>query len=233
MNTIKVLFLGPAKDLAGLDSITLELSDPFTVAHLRQQLAASYPDMANALSSIRFAVNETFAEDETALTSGDEVALIPPVSGGSNDQKTYVVLVDEPVSMVPIRQFLSDDSDLGGRVTFEGVTRSQNNKNHGQLVRLEYEAYASMALKEMHRLADEAMVRWSAGKVLIVHRTGSVGPGEVSVVISVACAHRAEAFEACRWLIDTLKESVPIWKKDIYEDGFVHWVEPPKSTESE
>ena len=233
MITIKVLFLGPAKGLAGLDSITLELPDSYSVANLRQQLARSYPDLSNALSAIRFAVNEMFAEDDTVLQHDDEVALIPPVSGGSSDPKIYIDLVHDPISIEPIRNFIASDPGLGGIVTFEGVTRLENDKKHGNLVRLDYEAYESLARKEMHRLADEAMVRWSAGKVVIVHRIGSVGPGEVSVMISVACAHRAEAFEACRWLIDTLKECVPIWKKDVYEDGFVHWVEPPEIDKSE
>lgn len=233
MITIRVLFLGPAKDLAGLDSITLEFPDSSSVTHLRQQLAASYPDLANLLSAIRFAVNETFVEDDTVLQHDDEVALIPPVSGGSSDLQIYIDLVRDPISIETIRKFITSDPGLGGIVTFEGVTRLENDEKHGNLVRLDYEAYESLARKEMRRLADEVSVRWSAGKVVIVHRIGPVGPGEVSVMISVACTHRVEAFEACRWLIDTLKRCVPIWKKDVYEDGFVHWVEPPENDVSD
>ena len=109
---------------------------------------------------------------------------------------------------------------------FEGATRAESDPAHGRLVRLDYEAHPSMARREMERLATQASQRFGAKRAVILHRTGPVPPGEASVLIAAACAHRAEAFDACRWIIDTLKKDVPIWKKDVFEDGFVRWVEP-------
>ncbi len=137
-----------------------------------------------------------------------------------------VELTHEPIDGERVRAFIGGDRALGGIVTFEGVTRGERDAVHGELVRLEYEAYETMGLRQMEQLADEAFRRWQCGKVALVHRIGPVEPAEVSVMIAVACGHRAEAFEACRWLIDTLKKDVPIWKKDAFADGFVRWVEP-------
>jgi molybdopterin synthase catalytic subunit len=137
-----------------------------------------------------------------------------------------VELVSGPIRTDDVRARLAGDSNLGGIVTFEGVTRADLDPEHGPVVRLEYEAYSEMAQRQLERLAEQAQSRWSLGRVVIIHRLGAVSPGEASVVIGVAAGHRAEAFEACRWLIDTLKKDVPIWKKDVYADGFTRWVQP-------
>jgi molybdopterin synthase catalytic subunit len=135
-----------------------------------------------------------------------------------------VELVSGPIAAGRIRDFVMGDPAFGGIVTFEGATRRDFDPQHGNIVRLDYEAYESMAIKQLERLALEAKRRVLSGRIAIVHRTGGVPRGEVSVMIAVACGHRAEAFETCRWLIDTLKKEVPIWKKDVYEDGYVRWV---------
>ena len=137
----------------------------------------------------------------------------------------WVELVRGPIPVAQVRDFVSGDPSLGGTVTFEGSTRAESDPQHGPLVRLDYEAYESMARRQLERVAREAVDRFDAGKIAVVHRLGSVPVGEASVTIAVACGHRAEAFEACRWLIDRLKKDVPIWKKDEFEDGFVKWVE--------
>lgn len=226
MISVSVLFLGPSKDFAKTESASYELPDGATVSDLRGVLVEHVPGLIGAMATIRFAVNEEFARDETVLSSGDEVALIPPVSGGSSHDGVMVDLVREPIAAELVRDFVTGDTTLGGITTFEGVTRGEDDGQHGRLSRLEYEAYESMARQQLDRLANEAMNRWSAGRVAIVHRLGSVEPGEASVVIAVACGHRAESFDACRWLIDTLKKDVPIWKKDVFADGFVRWVDP-------
>lgn len=122
--------------------------------------------------------------------------------------------------------FVGGDPSLGGIVTFFGATRAEHDPSHGALRRLEYEAYREMAWEQMKRLAAQAVANWQAARVVVIHRLGGVGVGEVSVALAVACPHRAEAFEACRWLIDTLKQDVPIWKKDVFADGFTRWVDP-------
>ena len=225
---ITVLFLGPARDFAGVESAIIELSVDRSIADLRDQLAKDYPTLGAALATIRFAVNETFAVDDTILNDGDEVALIPPVSGGCSAKSVLVDLVFEPICVDRVRSFIMGDPSHGGIATFEGVTRSERDAVHGNLVRLDYQAYESMARVQLERIAQDAMKRWAVGRIAIIHRLSSVPLGAVSVMIAVACGHRAEAFESCRWLIDTLKKDVPIWKKDVFEDGFVRWVDPQK-----
>ncbi|MDO8630577.1 MAG: molybdenum cofactor biosynthesis protein MoaE [Phycisphaerales bacterium] len=226
--TIRVtaLFLGPARDFAGEESATFELSPGATVATIRAAILEKFPRIRSAMGSIRIAVNQEFAGNEHPLRNGDEIALIPPVSGGGGSDPIWVELFDGPLPADRIREFISGHPALGGIVAFEGTTRSEIDRRHGRLIRLDYEAYASMALCRMRSLAETARERWSAGRVAITHRLGPVPTGESSVMIVVACPHRAEAFDACRWLIDMLKRDVPLWKKDVFEDGFVRWVEP-------
>lgn len=142
---------------------------------------------------------------------------------------TLVEIVDRPIDATKVRGFITGDPTLGGIALFEGVTRAERDAEHGALVRLDYEAHPTMARRQMQRLADQAIRDFGAGKAAIVHRIGGVKVAETSVMIGVACPHRAEAFDACRWVIDTLKRDVPIWKKDIFEDGFVRWVETEMS----
>ena len=139
--------------------------------------------------------------------------------------KVWVELVAGPIPHAAVRGFIGDAAALGGIVTFEGVTRADTDPQHGRLVRLDYEAYDSMAKRHLERLANQAAERFGAGRIAIIHRLGPVAPGETSLAVAVACRHRAEAFDACRWLIDALKKDVPIWKKDVFEDGSVRWVE--------
>ena len=224
MFVIKVLFLGPAKDLTGVESADVELDDGATVADAMRELSGRYPGLVEKLPSIRIAVNQTFAGADTPVHGGDELALIPPVSGGSKCEATLIDLIHGEIPVERVRDFVLGDAELGGIITFEGVTRQETHPEHGALLRLDYEAYQSMARSELSRLASEAKDRFSAGRVAIVHRLGPVTPGEVSVMIAVACAHRTQSFGACRWLIDMLKKDVPIWKKDVYENGHVAWV---------
>ncbi len=216
--------LGPARDFAGVDSCAIPLSDAATVFDLKRVLAERFDRLAGALSTVRFAVNDEFATDTTGLCDGDEVAVIPPVSGGS-ESSVLADLSVSPIDVAMIREFVGGDPRFGGLVTFEGATRGERDAEHGDLLRLDYEAHESMAQKQLEKLAGLALERWGPGRVAIVHRIGSVPPGEMSVVIAVAFGHRQEAFDACRWLIDTLKHEVPIWKKDVFEDGHVRWVE--------
>lgn len=224
--TIEVKFLGPSKDLAGTRSASLELVDNAQLDELRAALTARFPKIAAALPTVRFAVNQEFVVGDLALKDGDEVAVIPPVSGGEGSERTWVALVDEPIPVARVRGFVTGDPSLGAITTFEGATRNDSHELHGPVVRLEYEAYRQMAVKQMERLVNEALNRWSLGRVVMIHRLGSVGSGEISIMIAVAGGHREESFVACRWLIDTLKKDVPIWKKDIYADGTGDWVTP-------
>ncbi len=149
------------------------------------------------------------------------------------DATAHVDLVAAPIDADEVRSFVLGDPALGGICTFEGATRADSDVERGTVVRLDYEAYHGMARRQMQRLAQEALDQWGPGKVALVHRTGSVLPGEVSVMIAFACGHRSEAFAACRWLIDSLKRDVPIWKRDVYEDGSQRWTDPTGSHKGE
>jgi len=143
-----------------------------------------------------------------------------------NETRVFIDLSADEIDVSLVRSHVLGDPALGGVCTFEGATRDDADPDHGPVVRLEYEAYEAMARRQMATLADKALHRWGPGRVAMVHRIGQVPVGDVSVMIAVACGHRAEAFAACRWLIDTLKRDVPIWKRDVYADGFVRWVDP-------
>jgi len=167
------------------------------------------------------ALNAEYASWETPLQEGDEVAFLPPVSGGKTPP---LALLREPIEVGQVVASVAAP-DCGAVVVFLGTVR---NHSQGRRVRaLEYEAYPEMALREMERIRQEIRQRWGLERVAIVHRLGHLEVGEVSVVIAVAAPHRAEAFEACRYAIERLKESVPIWKKEMGEEGEV-WVEGPR-----
>ena len=135
-------------------------------------------------------------------------------------------VVSDRIDAAALRGFVMGDPSCGAVVTFEGTVRKEDHPDHGSLAHLFYEAYRDMAITQIERLAGEAQQRFGVSRVAIVHRTGAIAVGEAAVVIAVACGHRAEAFDACRWIIDTLKKDVPIWKKNIYEGGDQQWVDP-------
>lgn len=226
MTVIEVSFFGPTQDLAGVAQASIELPEGATIDTLRDALVGRFPALTKLLPAVRFARNESFVNDDEPLASGDRVALIPPVSGGEESDCLWVDVLDGALPIDKVMAFVKGDAGSGGVVTFEGVTRREVDDEHGALVRLDYEAYDAMARQELRRLGEQAMDRWSLKKMAVVHRVGRVPVGEASVVIAVAGAHRAECFDACRWAIDTLKRDVPIWKKDVFMDGFVRWVDP-------
>lgn len=229
MLLIRVTFLGPARDWMSVESLDLELSDGATLGAVRAALTERSPVVARGLATARLAVNDQFAAASQPLRTGDEVLVIPPVSGGEEDPAVDVALTRDVIDVGAVRRFVDGDAGCGGVVTFDGVVRAQSDDAHGALVRLDYEAHERMAVAQMLRLCDDAKQRFDARRVAMVHRLGPVPIGEVSVSIAVACPHRDEAFAACRFLIDTLKRDVPIWKRDVFQDGFVQWVSPPQS----
>jgi MoaE-MoaD fusion protein len=157
-----------------------------------------------------YAVNRAYVSRGTALVDGDEVAVIPPVSGGA------FLLSGEPLSLERVAAEVASE-DAGAIATFVGTTRARSRGR--DVIRLEYEAYEGMAEAEMERIALALRERHEVIDVAIHHRVGPVEIGETSVVIAVSAAHRAAAFEACREAIDTLKQSVPLWKKELYVGG--------------
>jgi molybdopterin synthase catalytic subunit len=184
------------------------------VSAVLQQVRNRHPSLTQWLESIAVAVNQEYAAPRTGLKNGDEVALLPPVSGGSPRAK----IVREPIDSESVQIALKQPED-GAVVVFEGIVR--NNTKGRRTIYLDYEAYEEMALKQLESLTVEAVTGRKVRDVVIIHRLGRLEIGETSVLIVVAAAHRAAAFEACRWLIDTLKQTVPIWKKEYFEDGAI------------
>jgi molybdopterin synthase catalytic subunit len=141
------------------------------------------------------------------------------------ESSDWIQLHDEPIDVGPVVEFVSATL-VGGIDIFLGTTRDETDANGRKLVALDYEAYAQMALKQMQDLAAKARARWPIVRLVILHRIGRVEVARPSVIIAVATPHRGEAFEACRWIIDTLKAEVPIWKREVWEDGSGTWVVP-------
>jgi MoaE-MoaD fusion protein len=227
---IQVLFFGAARDAVGGNTVELSLGPAPTVAMAFGQLMTQFPGLRRFERSLLFAVNEEYATRETKLSDKDELAIFPPVSGGAISSK-------EEESTEPCSDFYEITSGLlnigkicrrvvlpecGATVTLDGYARGLT---AGQKTKyLVYEAYEPMALAEMEKLGNEARRRFDISHIGIVHRTGRVEIGETSVVISVSAPHRKAAFEACEWAIRELKRTVPIWKKEVFDDG-EQWVD--------
>lgn len=213
---ISVLYFAVFRERLGKDHDELELPAGATVADAIAALAARHPAIAQLSGRFRVAVNQDFTDDAHALADRDELALIPPVAGGTR----HVVLTDQPLSLDRCLAAVRGPG-MGGIVTFTGMVRLHS---HGATIdHLEYEAYAPMAVKEMTRLCDEIEAEVAGVQLAVEHRVGRLEIGDVAVVIAAAAPHRAEAFTACRAMIDRLKDRVPIWKKEVGTAG-EEWV---------
>jgi molybdopterin synthase catalytic subunit len=222
--TIRVLLFGVLKDLLGRAVETVELPEGAGVPDVILYYARGSPRFEAMVPSLAISVNQEYCRADRTLREGDEVALLPPVSGGSaggeiqGEAPGEVRIVRERIDREAVVGRLNRPAD-GAAVIFDGVVR--DNTRGRRTLYLEYEAYEAMALKQMESLAVEARARFGVRGASIVHRLGRLEIGETSVLIVVASAHRGAAFEACRWIIDTLKKTVPIWKKEYFEDGAV------------
>jgi molybdopterin synthase catalytic subunit/molybdopterin converting factor small subunit len=236
---IRVLFFGVLKDLFGRSLESIDLADGMCVRDVIFYYARKAPVFEAMMPSLAISVNQEYSGGDRPLHEGDEVGLLPPVSGGSpgggsgtggddvmdggqgrvqNKVHNEVRIVRERIDAEVVVARLQQPED-GALVIFSGVVR--NSTRERRTLYLDYDAYEAMALKQMESLAVEARTRFEVREVSIVHRLGRLEIGETSVLIVVAAAHRAAAFEACRWIIDTLKKTVPIWKKEHFEDGAV------------
>jgi molybdopterin synthase catalytic subunit len=224
MNQVRVLAFGVLKDALGPDAIPISLPEGARVTDLLAQIGKSHP--AAALGGIAVSVNAEYATGSHLLRDGDEVGLLPPVSGGSaanaldgiQQEPIVIALTREPITAEKLVAAAKQGED-GAVVIFDGIVR--NNSRGRKTLHLDYEAYEEMALNQLREIAQNARERFGVRQVTIIHRLGRLMVGETSVLIVVASAHRAQAFDACRWLIDTLKKTVPVWKKETFADGAV------------
>jgi len=216
---MRALLFARLRELAGTDAAE---ATGTTVREAWDSLRARFPGLPADPGAIRAARNQDFVDWDAQVGPGDELAFIPPVSGGS----AVGVLFELTTDVLDPRRLEAAVAHpgAGGICTFTGVVR--DNARGERVERLEYEAYAGMAEKQMRAIAAEIGERWPEARVAMAHRTGVLQIGEASVVVSVSCPHRAEAIAACKYGIDRLKESVPIWKKEFAEGGAV-WIEGP------
>ena len=209
------------RELAGTDNESVELPTGSNVADVFDAVARLHPGLAADRNAVRVALNQEFVDWDAVVADGDEVAFIPPVSGGAHGAGVLFELTSRPLDARRMETAVAHKG-AGAICTFTGVVRDSSRGR--SVTHLDYEAYAEMAIGQMRRIADEIAEQWPEARVAMAHRTGRLEIGEASVVVCVSCPHRAEAIAACRWGIDRLKESVPIWKKEHASDG-TYWIE--------
>jgi len=226
---VRVFYMGMLRDIAGCGHEVVSLADGSRLSDLYAELERRFPKLQEFRNSLALALNQEYAAAAAELHDNDEVALIPPVSGGSSDDESiaeapvplisgHARLVREPIQTTVILSAIKQPED-GAVAIFDGIVRG--NSRGRRTLYLDYTAYEPMALRQMEQLTQQALSNYAIRDVRIVHRLGRLQIGETSVYLAVAAAHRAAAFDACRWLIDTLKKTVPIWKKEHFVDGAV------------
>lgn len=210
---VQVRLFGPLAEAAQRRELSLELPAGAPVAALLQELAARGSPLGRWGEALAVAVNQEYASPERRLCEGDEVALIPPVSGGAGEPFR---ITREPIAPAAVEALVASPG-CGAVLTFLGTVRDISEGK--RVVALEYEAYEPMVLKELQRIGREARARWPDLRLAIWHRCGRLALGEVSLAVAVATPHRAQAFAACRWAVEAVKARLPIWKKEFAEDG--------------
>jgi MoaE-MoaD fusion protein len=240
---IRVRLFAIQRELAGTREVPLDLPDGATIADAWNALVGLHPALAPGRASVRFARNGAYADETTAISDGDEVAMIPPVSGGAGGDGRILEIRSEPFGdaiLTELAARLATPED-GAVVGFLGRTRvSPGTPAPGQEAEaelhsgrsaeaLEYEAHEAMAIDILRAIADEVAVRFGVDRIAIVHRTGEVPLGDVSVAIVAVSPHRDAAFDAARYAIDETKARAPIWKAERFEDGHV-WIGEPART---
>ena len=219
---VRVELFGRAASQSGLTTVELEVPEGSTLREVGAALQQRCEALGWLLVGSRPARNLEYAAWDDPVAEGDEVSFIPPVSGGSPGERetVWVSVTDEPLDPLPLAAFV-EGPEMGAVVTFSGIVRDHN---RGRRVdHLFYDAYRPMAEREMARIAEETAGHWAC-RIAMQHRLGRLEIGEPSVIVAVACAHRGDAFDACRHAIDTLKERVPIWKREAWDGGEV-WIE--------
>ena len=217
---IRVRLWGGLVDAGGFTEDVLDLAVGATTADVVGALEARAPGLARYRTVTRIAVNADIVSGDALLADGDEVSLLPPVAGGQND---VVALGIGPLDPSEAIAFVSTPAS-GGIGLFAGIVRETNDGN--RVAEIDYTAFEEMAVKEIRVVVAEARARWPLHRVFVAHSTGRLRVGDASVVVAVSATHRAEALDACRAIIDGVKERAPIWKQEFGPDG-TRWVNLP------
>lgn len=217
---VAVLFFAVLREAAGVAQLEVELPEGATLADLRERVTREKPALVGSLERYPALVGGRVQPMSSRLRDGDEVAWIPPVAGGRG-WAAEVSLTREPIDVERVRRAVEAPA-AGAVCVFVGTVRDHEGKR--QVEALEYEAYELVAEERLRAVAEEALATWPGSRVRVVHRLGRLGLGEASVVVAVATAHRAEAFDCCRQIMERLKASVPIWKRSFGPQG-ASWVE--------
>jgi molybdopterin synthase catalytic subunit len=222
--TITIRLFARLAELAGTRQLEIEAGEGLTAGDAYRLLARRRPELGGFEASLMYARNQEYVKADEPLQPGDELALIPPVSGGAG----LFEVTAEPLDPAKVTAFVRRD-EAGAVALFYGVVR---NENQGRpVLYLEYDAYPEMAERVLRQIADEIGERFPVTAVAVQHRTGRLEIGETSLLAAVSSPHRKEAFEACHALVDRLKEIVPIWKKEVFEGGEA-WIEGPAGQRS-
>lgn len=214
---VRLLLFAGARERAHASELTLELPSAARARDVIAAAVAAAPALEAISSSLRVAVNHAFVAEDAAIVEGDELALLPPVSGGAG---RLLRVIEEPIDLARLVAAVEDDRH-GAIATFSGVVRDHSDGK--RVHRLDYEAYTPMAERMLVTLADEIEARYPSVRLAIAHRVGSLAVGDIAVVVATGAPHRREALQACAEAIDTLKATVPIWKREHTDEGAV-WV---------
>ena len=209
---IRVRFFAAVREMTGMVDEQLTIDEGLSVGDLFADLANRHPGLKSLKTHLRWAVNLDFVDESHTLKDGDEVAIIPPIAGGSVRAR----VTDQPLDAARISNAVRRVSD-GAVVTFEGVVR--NHSQDRDVDHLEYEVFEEMALAKLDEIADETEQKWPECRVLVEHRIGRLEVGDCAVVIAVSSPHRKDAFQGCQYVIDRIKQIVPIWKREVGPDG--------------
>jgi molybdopterin synthase catalytic subunit len=209
---LSVRLFASVREAIGEPSLTVELPEGATVSSLTQEIRARFPQVRD-LPPAMVSVNYEYAAEDHPLREGDQIALIPPVSGGDGP---YFEITESELTAESVSDLVRSP-DCGAITVFLGTARRTSRGREVEY--LEYEAYPEMAIRKLRQIADEVLDQWGTHRIAVRHRTGRVELGEASVAIAIATEHRAEGFAACKHMIDRLKEIVPIWKKEVWVGG--------------
>ena len=206
------------REAVGASEISVEIPEGEPVSRLLGEALRQHPALANRCEGVVVAVNQEYVDQSTTISAGDEVALIPPVSGGavSEAEAVQVGVTPDPLDAMKIGESLKASSD-GAVLTFEGIVRD-NNLGRNVLF-LEYEAYPDMAESVLRKIGRETLEDFDVGSIALWHRTGRLEIGETSLVVAVASPHRRAAFDACREAVEKVKALAPVWKREVWDGG--------------